>query len=1071
MRKSIVLLLFLFSGSLFAADPPNVIVVLADDIGTGDISHYRRLHSNNIILETPNMDALAEAGMIFTQAHSPAALCAPSRYSIMTGNSCYRSRAPWGVWGAYEASPVKDSDLTLGRLMKKAGYQTAFFGKWNLGGDFYRLSQPGTIYRAPRVEPELDVDISRMLDGPWNKGFDYSLTFPVGIQDVPYAVYEDSLWMPLEEDSEIAYITQEKMDLIGVTLDKDEGLGDSNWDPHDMGPLLVNKAVTYINAHALDEKPFFIFYSSQAVHLPHTPPDSLNGIPIAGTTPSKHMDMIKELDVQMGMIIQTLKDQGIYDNTLIIFTSDNGGLMNGATLNSGHKPSSIYRGGKNSRFEGGHRIPFMVSWPDSIASGQSSSEPVLGLDIMATLASITGVEIESWQGMDSYNLQPLTQNQPDARSHSFLMLQGGTGKEVILIEEGWKLIIQMDNSGIIGDPIALYDLNTNIQENEAYNFISSPTHQDKVDYLYAKYREVRKSKVPTKNYELLALPYDHPHIYTEGRIGTDTSLQTRDLYWPGSSLAISFLGESISVSLEDQKGENYYNVLVDGSLTEVLHLEQGKRSYVLAKNLEEGEHRVELHKRNDWAYGWTRFYGFDIYGNATLPSEAKEEFIEFYGNSITTGYGNEDYSGEDQPTGDVTNNYLAYGTMTARNIGAAYSCISHSGIGLMVSWHNMIMPEEYNRLNPADGASLWDFSEKQADIVVINLCQNDSWIVKLPDNPQFIKRFGSTAPGASQIIDAYVAFLQSIRKEYPTAEIICLLGNMDITKSGSPWPGYVKEAARIFNDRVHTLFVPYKNSPGHPKVEEQELIANALTAYIERMKNPPTLSFNIRNSHTGNFIPEANIYIHGDTLITDHNGRAEKVLFPGTYPLQIRADRYADKSTSVSILEDDTVQIELDQTRADAKLVVKLDGSSLSGSTVTLSGESQETSTIGMVNFFDLKTDTTYQYSVEYQEEILMEDSAQFDTDSTIRVYLTSTVNMNVEQKVIPSLYPNPGNNKLIVEGFNGDTGYKIFDLSGKVVLNGRLKDGGEIEISGLASGVYFFKTGFSSTIKFVVYQ
>ena len=394
LKKTTILFLsaLLLSCIGYAGDRPNVIVVLADDIGVGDISHYRRLHSGTIRLETPNLDGLAQAGMIFTQAHSPAALCATSRYGMMTGNSCYRSRAQWGVWGAYEESPINETDLTLGRLMKRAGYQTAFFGKWNLGGDFYRKSAPGTIYRAPRVAPELDVDITEMLDGPEQKGFDYSLTFPVGIQDVPYAVFENMRWMPLEEDSEIGHITQAKMDLIGVTLDKDEGLGDTNWDPHEMGPLLVNKAVSYIETHANQEDPFFIYYCSQAVHLPHTPPDSLNGIPIAGTTPTRHMDMIKELDVQMGMIIESLKAQGVYENTLIIFTSDNGGLTMQSTMNTGHRPSSIYRGGKNSKFDGGHRVPFMVSWPESIEAGLSSNEPVLGLDVMATLAAITNTE-------------------------------------------------------------------------------------------------------------------------------------------------------------------------------------------------------------------------------------------------------------------------------------------------------------------------------------------------------------------------------------------------------------------------------------------------------------------------------------------------------------------------------------------------------------------------------------------------------------------------------------------------------------------------------------------------------
>ncbi len=1058
--------LFFLSMPGFAADRPNVIVVLADDIGVGDISHLRRLHSGTIKLETPHLDALAQSGMIFTQAHSPAALCAPSRYAVMTGNSCYRSRAQWGVWGAYEESPVKETDLTLGRLMKRAGYQTAFFGKWNLGGDYSRKSAPGTIYRAPRVAPELDVDISRMLDGPEQKGFDYSLTFPVGIQDVPYAVFENMLWMPLEEDSEIGHITQAKMDSIGVTLDKEEGLGDTNWDPHEMGPLLVNKAVTYISTHSNQEDPFFIYYCSQAVHLPHTPPDSLNGIPIAGTTPTKHMDMIKELDVQMGMIIDALKAQGVYDNTLIIFTSDNGGLTIQSTMNTGHRPSSIYRGGKNSRFEGGHRVPFMVSWPDSIDPGQSSNEPVLGLDVMATLASITGTEIGSSEALDSYDLFPILQNRTDARSHAFLMLQGGTGSEVILIEEGWKLIIQQDKSGMIREPIALYDLNTNPSELESQNYINHSAHKSRVNAMLAKYNEVRNSKIPTKNYKAISVPYNHPHIYWEGRIRANPGLQASEIWWPGSSISLKFIGDSVSATLEDRSGTNYFNVVVDGEHSSVLHLEQGKKTYVLAANLEDGTHTVELHKRNDWSYGWTRFYGFNVRGSTIFPIAKKERLIEFYGNSITTGYGNEDYTGQDRPTGDVSNNYNAYGAMTARNLGAEYSCISHSGIGIMVSWHNMIMPEEYYRFDPFNGSSYWDFSSKPADVVVVNLFQNDSWIVKLPDNAQFKKRFGTTAPTRTQIVDAYVDFLRKIRSKYPDAEIICLLGNMDITKPGSPWPGYVTQAARIFNDRAHTLYIPYKNSPGHPKVAEQKKIADALTDLILRIDDVHTVTLNLSNSHTGMPVVNSSVIIGGDSIQSDHNGRATYHTGMGTYQVAITHERYADTSFTIIISKDAEVLIDLDQTYADVKFVVKMDQASLSDANIAIGGQSVLTSTIGMANIFNLKTDTAYVYRIESQAKLLAEDTLVLQSDTTLRLYYFSTVSTDQSQEERALIYPNPANTQFMVRGVDGPFEYEILDLNGKVLLSGIGDNGETIDVTELASGLYFLSFGQTQILK-----
>lgn len=153
MKKNILSIVLIIVGTIvFAQGRPNVIVVLADDIGVGDISQYRRLNSENIIVETPTIDKLAKEGIMFTDAHSPAALCAPTRYAIMTGNHCYRSYAPRGVWGCYQPSPIEPDQLTLGLLMKHAGYKTSFFGKWGFGMDFARKDDPNTVYRGPRCK-------------------------------------------------------------------------------------------------------------------------------------------------------------------------------------------------------------------------------------------------------------------------------------------------------------------------------------------------------------------------------------------------------------------------------------------------------------------------------------------------------------------------------------------------------------------------------------------------------------------------------------------------------------------------------------------------------------------------------------------------------------------------------------------------------------------------------------------------------------------------------------------------------------------------------------------------------
>ncbi|WP_276165462.1 sulfatase family protein [Zobellia alginiliquefaciens] len=497
----LVLVIIAFCFGVKAQDRPNIVVVLADDIGVGDISYYRKIHSETIIVETPMLDQLAKEGMIFTDAHSPAALCAPTRYAIMTGYNCYRSYAPWGVWGSFQPSPIEMNQMTLGKVMKNAGYNTAFFGKWGFGMDFYSKHDGTKIYRAPRSKMELDVDIRQIAGrGPFENGFDYSVTFPAGIQDVPYAIYENEQWMPLREGSKIDIITQEKMNKLGVKLDKEEGLGDSGWNPHHMGPLLVNKAVDYID-NSDGKSPFFIYYCSLAVHLPHTPADELNNRKVANTTPSYHLDMVKELDVQMEMIVQALKRKGIYDNTVIIFTSDNGGLQRKETIQSGHKSNDIYRGGKNSAYEGGHRVPFIASWPGKIKPKSVSTVPILGLDILATIADISNQNLEEAQVKDSASLLPILLGDSGENVHPFIVTQSGTGKEGIIIKNGWKLIVDFDKkdkTDEIRSPSALFNLTTNIEEKKDLNLIADPKYKTKVEELFKIYNQARDNGLKTK---------------------------------------------------------------------------------------------------------------------------------------------------------------------------------------------------------------------------------------------------------------------------------------------------------------------------------------------------------------------------------------------------------------------------------------------------------------------------------------------------------------------------------------------------------------------------------------------
>jgi hypothetical protein len=327
--------------------------------------------------------------------------------------------------------------------------------------------------------------------------------------------------------------------------------------------------------------------------------------------------------------------------------------------------------------------------------------------------------------------------------------------------------------------------------------------------------------------------YTEDNIMYEGRIGENLTNNAAEIYWAGTSIKINFKGTDVKVTLDDEYGANYFNVIIDGVPSQVLKLETGLKTYLIANELSNGLHTIELTKRNEWTYGKTLFHHFEIAGELLRKDDEKSIFIEFYGDSISVGHGNEDYTGEDKLDGSVTNNYNTYAAMTARNINADYSCIARSGIGIMVSWFNMIMPEMYYRLDPTNSDSKWNFSKKKPDIVVINLLQNDSWIINNPNHEEFKRRFGNQKPNKEKIILDYTNFIKSIRGKYQKSDIVCMLGNMDITKKGAPWANYVEAALeRLEDPRIHTCFVPYKNTSGHPKVKEHEKMAIQLTRVI-----------------------------------------------------------------------------------------------------------------------------------------------------------------------------------------------------------------------------------------------
>lgn len=333
----------------------------------------------------------------------------------------------------------------------------------------------------------------------------------------------------------------------------------------------------------------------------------------------------------------------------------------------------------------------------------------------------------------------------------------------------------------------------------------------------------------------LFVDYSNSQITYSGRIDSSKSDGVK-MYWSGSTIKLNFEGKSISALIEDDKGDNYYNIIVDNGEPLIFRPDTIKRLHQLASDLSEGKHTIEIFKRTEWDRGTTSFYGFQINGNARVLSREPipRRKIEFYGNSITSGYAVEDFSGNDSPDSTFTNNYLSYAAIVARNFRADYHCICKSGIGITISWFPQIMPEIYDRINPTDENSHWDFSRYQPDIVVINLFQNDSWLVHLSEHGMFKMRFGDKAPDDAYIINAYQDFVARIRNHYPDAHIICTLGSMDAVKEGSKWRYYVEAAVASLNDKmIYTHFMPYLKASTHPTIKHHEEMANDLMVFIE----------------------------------------------------------------------------------------------------------------------------------------------------------------------------------------------------------------------------------------------
>jgi hypothetical protein len=333
----------------------------------------------------------------------------------------------------------------------------------------------------------------------------------------------------------------------------------------------------------------------------------------------------------------------------------------------------------------------------------------------------------------------------------------------------------------------------------------------------------------------VTIPPDDKHLQFTGRVDVGDP-RAPVISWPETAIAGNFTGASLAVTLDDEKGKNYFNVFLDGagSAPLILQAAQGSKTYVLATGLAPGRHSFLITKRTEGEEGATVLRGFELAdGGAMLaPPPRPKRRIEFFGDSITSGMGDEAPMNGADDVGRDKNSHLSYAALTARRLNAELHMTSQSGIGVMISWFPFTMPDFYDQLSAVgNNDTHWDFARWTPDVVVINLLQNDNWLIGRDHKLQ-------PEPDEAQRIAAYQAFVARIRTLYPKATIVCALGSMDATRPGSPWPGYVRAAVdhlRAAGDRrIDTIFFDYTGYGQHPRLKHHEDNADKLTAFIRK---------------------------------------------------------------------------------------------------------------------------------------------------------------------------------------------------------------------------------------------
>nr|WP_297915627.1 arylsulfatase [uncultured Allomuricauda sp.] len=452
----IIYIVFCFSCNqekqIVSAENPNIIFILADDLGYGDLSSF----NENSKIKTKNLDKLSADGVMFTDAHTSSAVCTPTRYGILTGRYNWRSTLKRGVLNGYSQALIPNDRKTIAGFLKDKDYKTAGIGKWHLGWEWANIE-----------EGKEQVDYSKKIqNGPTTLGFDYWYGFNGSLDMAPYVWVENDTpsMVPTKETEHVA---KQSWWRKGPTSD--------DFNHRQVLPEITAKTVSFIEENANKEKPFFLYMPLPAPHTPILPTEEFKG---KSGLDNIYGDFVLMVDWVVGEVMKTLESQGISDNTIVVFTSDNGCSPQAdfeqlATKN--HDPSHVFRGHKADIFEGGHRVPFIVRWPEKVKPF-TSDQLVCTTDFFATIADAIDAEVEDNMAEDSYSFLKALNIKSNLPARKSIVHHSVTGAFAFR-KNNWKAIFcagsggwsfpspRKDKSVIDTLPkYQLYDLDKDIEE-------------------------------------------------------------------------------------------------------------------------------------------------------------------------------------------------------------------------------------------------------------------------------------------------------------------------------------------------------------------------------------------------------------------------------------------------------------------------------------------------------------------------------------------------------------------------------------------------------------------------------